>query len=34
MPKDKVLENFMKEFFPYSEFKRIGLFTKEMRGDY
>ena len=31
---DKTLENFMKEHFPYSEFKRIGFFTKEMRGDY
>jgi hypothetical protein len=31
---DKTLENFMKEFFPYSEFKKIGMFTKEMQGDY
>lgn len=32
--KDKVLENFMKEFFPCAEFKKIGFFTKEMKGDY
>jgi hypothetical protein len=32
--KDKVLENWMKEFFPYSEFRRAGVFTKEMKGDY
>jgi len=31
---DKTLENFMKEFFPFSEFKKIGLFTKEMKNDY
>jgi truncated hemoglobin YjbI len=31
---DGVLERFMKEFFPYSELKKIGLFTKEMRKDY
>lgn len=24
----------MKEFFPFSEFKKIGFFTKEMKGDY
>ena len=24
----------MKEFFPYREFKRIGFFTKEMKGNY
>lgn len=34
MTKDKTLENFMKEFFPYKEFKAMGFFTKEMRGDY
>jgi hypothetical protein len=32
--KDKTLENFMKEFFPYSQFKKIGFFTKEMKDDY
>lgn len=32
--KDKLLESFMKEFFPYGEFKRAGIFTKEMKGDY
>ncbi len=32
--KDVVLERFMKEFFPYGEFKKIGFFTKEMKGDY
>ncbi len=31
---DGVLERFMKEFFPYGQFKKIGLFTKEMKGDY
>lgn len=29
-----VLERFMKEFFPYRELKKAGVFTKEMRGDY
>jgi hypothetical protein len=29
-----VLERFMKEFFPYNEFKKAGLFTKEMKNDY
>lgn len=32
--KDKVLERFMKEFFPYGMMKKIGFFTKEMKGDY
>lgn len=32
--KDKLLESFMKEFFPFGEFKRAGIFTKEMKGDY
>ena len=32
--KDEVLENFMKEFFPFNECKKIGFFTKEMKGDY
>lgn len=31
---DGVLERFMKEFFPYAEFKKAGIFTKEMRGNY
>ena len=31
---DKVLENFMKEFFPFGPLKKAGFFTKEMRGDY
>lgn len=31
---DGVLERFMKEFFPFNEFKKIGFFTKEMKGDY
>lgn len=31
---DGVLERFMKEFFPYGQFKKIGFFTKEMKGDY
>jgi hypothetical protein len=29
-----LLKRFMQEHFPYSEFKKIGYFTKEMRGDY
>lgn len=31
---DGVLERFMKEFFPYSELKKAGFFTKEMKGNY
>lgn len=31
---EKLLESFMKEFFPYQQFKKIGIFTKEMKGDY
>lgn len=31
---DGVLERFMKEFFPFNNFKKIGFFTKEMKGDY
>lgn len=34
IPKPGLLKNFMKEFFPYSEFKKIGLFTTGMKGDY
>lgn len=30
----KLLKRFMKEFFPYSEFKKSGIFTKEMKGNY
>jgi len=29
-----VLKRFMKEFFPFSEFKKVGLFTAEMKNDY
>lgn len=32
--KEQLLEDFMKEFFPYSEFKKAGIFSKEMRNDY
>jgi len=32
--KNDVLVNWMKEFFPYAEFKKAGIFTKEMRGKY
>ena len=32
--KYNVLVNWMKEFFPYAEFKKAGIFTKEMRGNY
>lgn len=31
---DKTLERFMQEHFPYAEFKKIGFFNKEMKGDY
>lgn len=29
-----VLKRFMIEFFPFSELRKAGFFTKEMRGDY
>lgn len=29
-----VLKRFMKEFFSYTELRKIGFFTKEMRGDF
>lgn len=32
--KDQVLENFMKEFFPFDDLQEIGFFTKEMKEDY
>ena len=32
--KEKVLERFMKEFFPFSPLRKAGFFTKEMKGDY
>lgn len=31
---NNTLKNFMKEFFPFAEFRAIGVFTKEMKGDY
>lgn len=31
---DKVLERFMKEFFPFGPLRKAGFFTKEMKGDY
>lgn len=31
---DGVLKRFMQEFFPSTEFKRIGIFTNEMKGNY
>lgn len=31
---DGTLERFMKEFFPFSELRKVGFFTKEMKGDY
>jgi len=34
MKDDGVLKRFMQEFFPYREFKKIGFFTDEMKGDY
>lgn len=33
-PQDKVLENFMKEFFSFTELKKAGFFSKQMKGDY
>ncbi len=24
----------MQEFFPFASFKKVGIFTKEMKGDY
>lgn len=30
----ELLKRFMKEFFPYSELRKAGFFTKEMSGDY
>ena len=32
--KKEVLKRFMKEFFDYPSMVKIGLFTKEMKGDY
>lgn len=32
--KDEVLKRFMKEHFPFTELRKAGFFTKEMRGDY
>lgn len=32
--KEKVLERFMKEFFPFRELCKAGFFTKEMKKDY
>ena len=32
--KDKLLNSFMQEFFPYIEFRKAGIFTKEMKNDY
>lgn len=29
-----VLKRFMQEFFPFTQFKKIGFFTKEMKNDY
>lgn len=31
---DQLLESFMKEFFPFAELRKVGFFTKEMKGDY
>ena len=32
--KMETLKNFMNEFFPFKEFLKIGIFTKEMKGNY
>lgn len=29
-----VLKRFMKEFFPYTTFRKVGFFSKEMKGNY
>lgn len=34
MSDKELLKGFMKEFFPYQEFKKIGFFTAEMKNDY
>lgn len=31
---EQTLKNWMEEFFPFTELKKLGLFTKEMKGDY
>lgn len=31
---EKVLKRFMIEFFPFTELRKAGFFTKEMKGDY
>jgi hypothetical protein len=31
---DGVLKRFMEEFFDFKELVKVGLFTKEMKGDY
>lgn len=31
---DDLLKSFMKEFFPFSEMRKMGMFTKEMKNDY
>jgi hypothetical protein len=33
-PAPSLLERFMKEHFPYGEFRKAGIFTKEMKGDF
>jgi len=32
--KEELLKTFMNEFFPFNDFKKIGFFTAEMRGNY
>lgn len=34
MKNENILEKFMKEFFPFGSFVKIGFFTKEMKGDF
>lgn len=35
MYEDKgLLKRFMQEFFPFGEFRKAGIFTKEMKGDF
>lgn len=31
---ENILKRFMQEHFPFTEFRKVGFFTKEMKGDY
>ena len=34
MSETTVLQNFMREFFPFNEFRDAGIFDSELKGDY